>query len=390
MATPRLPLPVEVSLLRICAQGLVPATQQPDAVCAVTHLLAVQGQQVSALPHALIARTPTASGTDVAEAFEGGSLVRHRPMRGTVHITHVRDVHWMRIALQDRRPTYEKQCSRLGIDDDVISRAAGIARDAITHAGGAIRRADLFAAWKNSLPSSHLDDKDTNRWCQMLMYRCADAGVVVEGPKRGNEHLVIDATVLPAADSAESGFSVSEAASGDARVELARRYIRGHGPVLVEDFAWWTGLTKTEAARCLDAAAEADSAIGRYRVDEHRIVPTSAPGRAAQRRAVLYMRRDLPDLLSEHGDEARAMLFLPAFDELYVGYANRTCLTDTEGDRLICPARNGLFRPLLVHEGRLAAVRPTRGEIVWRDSPTPQLASQAQRAVEDSGRRCRR
>ena len=47
-------LPVMVSLVRIVIQGLVPATSAPSVVQAVSNLLAVQGQQVSALPHALL------------------------------------------------------------------------------------------------------------------------------------------------------------------------------------------------------------------------------------------------------------------------------------------------------------------------------------------------
>ena len=86
-------LPRQVSLLRIVAHGLIEATAAPTPVEAVRRQLAVQGQQVSAVPHALIVRTPTGTGGDVADAFERGDLVRSWPMRGTVHITTAADHH---------------------------------------------------------------------------------------------------------------------------------------------------------------------------------------------------------------------------------------------------------------------------------------------------------
>lgn len=95
-------LPVMVSLARIVSQGLVPATSATSVVQAVNNLLAVQGQQVSALPHALLERTPGAKFSDVTTAFNQLELVRSRPMRGTVHITSAADYHWLRLTLNQR------------------------------------------------------------------------------------------------------------------------------------------------------------------------------------------------------------------------------------------------------------------------------------------------
>jgi len=68
------PLPTEVSLARIISQGLIPATAAPDVVAAVSRQLAIQGQQVSAVPHALLVRAPQATPVDVEAAFGGDFL----------------------------------------------------------------------------------------------------------------------------------------------------------------------------------------------------------------------------------------------------------------------------------------------------------------------------
>ena len=42
---------------------------------------------------------------------------------------------------------------------------------------------------------------------------------------------------------------------GDARRELARMYFRSFGPATIDDFAWWSGLTKTQARRAVEEGA---------------------------------------------------------------------------------------------------------------------------------------
>ncbi|WP_338063821.1 DNA glycosylase AlkZ-like family protein [Actinomyces ruminis] len=110
--------PREMSYLRILAQGLVPATTAPDVVEAVRRQLAVQGQQPSAVPHALIVRADGATGTDVDAAFAAGRLVRSWPMRGTIHITTAADHHWLRVALKHRSDAWTlRAAENLGLDD---------------------------------------------------------------------------------------------------------------------------------------------------------------------------------------------------------------------------------------------------------------------------------
>jgi len=120
-------LPRQVSLLRIVAHGLIEATAAPTPVEAVRRQLAVQGQQVSAVPHALIVRTSTSTGSDVAGAFERGDLVRSWPMRGTVHITTAADHHWLRAALRHRMDAWTRRSeSEFGVDEALCGRAAEV------------------------------------------------------------------------------------------------------------------------------------------------------------------------------------------------------------------------------------------------------------------------
>ena len=144
------PLPREVSLLRIVAHGLVGATAAPTPVEAVRRQLAVQGQQVSAVPHALIVRSRGAVGSDVGAAFARGDLVRSWPMRGTVHITAAADHHWLRVALMHRMDAWTRRSeAEHGVDEALCGRAAEVALSVIGRRGP-LPRAELLTAWQEA------------------------------------------------------------------------------------------------------------------------------------------------------------------------------------------------------------------------------------------------
>lgn len=387
-------LPVMVCLARIVSQGLVPATSATSVVQAVSNLLAVQGQQVSALPHALLERTPGAKFSDVSTAFNQLELVRSRPMRGTVHITSAADYHWLRLTL-NQRSTYSlrNQLVLGGISETDLETAWQLVK---THAGEqGIRRKDMFALWvlsglavkaqnATSPQAPPTEQARVNRWCTLMMWELDRNGLVVEGPMGTNEHRFIDATCLPAATSAASGYKFDPTNLRAARMEVARRYAYGHGPVSVADLARWTALPVTQARQALEDAASDSSDIKqiiRVKIEKNTFTPAAPPKAVKEYNQLLYMRADLPDLLTDNLSQARRLIYLPAFDELHVGYRNRTCLTDEAGEKLICPNANGLFRPLIVNNGRLIAVRPASGEVIWLDKPSAYMDKRVNKLV---------
>lgn len=374
------PLPTEVSLARIISQGLVPATAAPDVVTAVSRQLAIQGQQVSAVPHALLVRAPAATPADVEAAFARGDLVRSWPMRGTVHITTAADHHWLRAALMHRTDAWVRNSEKAyGVDSALCERAAEVALGLIEDQGP-LMRSVLLAAWQEAGLMEAFRGEDVSSYRRRhLLVRLQREGILIQGPRSGNEHLVMDARSLPDADSGPAGAGVAHGGSGHraACAHIAYRYAASHGPVSAEDLARWTTLPKTQAARALEdavelgeepamAGPEGTGEPAGTRVPLVRAVveggargglrPLCA-GESAPKADLLYMRADLLDLLSAHRAAAQATHFLGSFDELHVGYKDRSCLTNDAGERLICPASNGMFRPLLVDRGSLVAVR---------------------------------
>lgn len=362
-------LPLQVNFLRICAQGLITSTQAANVTEAVRQLLAVQGQQVSALPHALLMRTKHTTLKDVTDAFASGELVRSRPMRGTVHVTTAEDYHWMRLTLNHSHSPYNlRQMTEHGVDQKMLKDATEIAHTAIQEAGGAIEREGLFKEWELNLTGRKTDIGSFRRIANILVWALDCEGTLAEGPLGKNQHYFINASKLPAANSDASGFKVSEPGSETGLAEVARRYVWGHGPVSVADLARWAGISKSKAWKALETAAETPG-LSRMKLEDAQLRPASATQNLKQGQEILYLRADLPQILAENEAEVKQLMYLPSFDELHVGYQNRTCLTDAAGEKLICPAANGMFRPLIVKGGRLLGVNPVKQGLQWLEKP---------------------
>lgn len=376
---PKLELPIEISHLRMAAQLLLPSLHKQSVSEVVDHMLAMQGQQVYAFPHASIIRTDNANFSDVKATFEQQLLVRHRPMRGTVHVTCAKDYHWLRLTLNQNPSSFVLREEGLaGISEAIYIEAAEIALEEIASCDDVgISRKKLFAKWIQHFESKMLGKVSETRFCNLLMWGLDRRGLLVEGPLRKNQHLFIDARTLPEADSSKSGFYFSKESSlTEALTEVAYRYVRGHGPISVADLARWASLSKRAAKAALDSNVERGR-LNRYQITETGLKDCD---RNCNSNNVYYMQPKLLDMLDQWRNEAEQILFLPSFDELHVGYENRTCLTDEVGETAICPAKNGMFKPLIIKDGRLIAVYPKDG-IEWVEQVDPKTECQVIQVV---------
>lgn len=233
----------------------------------------------------------------------------------------------------------------MGLDDALVERAAQVACELLETSPLGVSRVALIEAWGSSgidtVTASSSQDGLRRRH---LIMRLNLDGVLTAGPVRAGEHLIVDARSLPAAP----GVAKGEPGHEEGLAVLAARYAWGHGPIDEADLARWTGLTLTEARRALAGAREAGESVG---------LPLAECGGG-------LARADLADLVEDFRAEAEAMLALPSFDELHVGYKDRSCLTDEAGEALICPAKNGMFRPIAVAGGRLVAVRAPGSQVL--------------------------
>ena len=345
-----------LSLARIISQGLVEETAADNTIAPDDKKLAKQAQLPSSIPWAINLRVKQPSVSAIDEAFESAELVRSWPMRGTIHVTSAKDHHWLRQVLRHRYRTWMRSIEEEGLTRARIEEAAQIAYSCIASSGPRSRE-ELCVAWEEEgirtgtrpqrEAALRAGERRTFLDRRNLFLALHIEGFLVGGPKRGNSFLFCDARPLPVAEGVAQGEGNHEAALA----ELARRYAWGHGPVSVEDFSRWTSLTKRESRAALERAV-------RLKGSERPIVLGESG----------YQRADLDSLLSRCGNEARALFSCPSFDEIHVGYADRSSMASSEAERAICPAKNGMFRPIVIKDGRVIAVQDPRKGYEFLDS----------------------
>jgi Winged helix DNA-binding domain len=310
----------DVALMRLVAQRVAgPPSATPAA--AVHHLLAVQGQDLPGGLLSVALRSAGGTRAAVEAALDAGDVVRSWPMRGTLHLVAAEDLGWLRDLCVPRvLPAFAARRQRLGLTDADTERAAGLAAAALS-GGRRLGRVDLVRALADGgVPT------DGQRGYHLLGY-LAHTGLLCLGPTdgAGEQLFVLAAEWLPLAPPRDRD---------EALAELALRYLRGHGPATVADLARWSGLRVTDVRA--GTAAVRDQ-LATVEVDGTELLLDPAT----------------PDALATHRAAAAGLHLLPGFDEVVLGYADRSCTVPPEHAERIVPGGNGMFRATVVVGGRV-------------------------------------
>jgi len=114
--------------------------------------------------------------------------------------------------------------------------------------------------------------------------------------------------------------------------ELARRYFTSRGPATLQDFAWWSGLTITDASAGLEMA-------------RRHLTQEIANGQT------YWLASSMPDT----NDPSPAAYLLPAFDEYTIAYKNRSAVLDPAYTKL-ANSGNGMLYPTIVVDGQVVGI----------------------------------
>jgi hypothetical protein len=208
--------------LRFAAQGLS-GDDTADSSAIVRRLLAVQAQDARSFPLALRARSTGLTYADVAAALDTGTLVVSWLMRGTLHLVHRDDYPWLWALTSPRAATSNQR--RLGEE--------GVPPAEAQHALTVIERVLADGPRDRAELAQHLAAAGVRTQGQAmphLLMLAALRGLIVQGAR--GRFVLVDPPPEPL--------------SGDAREralrELARRYLRGHGPATEADLTTWSGL----------------------------------------------------------------------------------------------------------------------------------------------------
>jgi hypothetical protein len=330
----------EIALLRLVAQRIA-GPRLDSAAEAVRWLTAVQAQNLPGALGSVALRVGSGTRKDVEAALDAGEVVRSWPMRGTLHLVAAEDLPWLRELLTPRVVASASQARRhaeLGLEPATFAAARAVAVDALA-GGQRLRRSELLAAWEAAGVVTA-----GQRGYHLLGYLC-QTGTLCFGPMRDGEQLI----VLVDEWIRRPRRLEREEALG----ELAVRYFRSHGPATLKDFTRWANLTVADARAGLALArpqlARLEAGGAEYLLDP-----------------------ETPERLAACRRQTRGVFLLPGFDELVLGYADRSATLPAAFADQIVPGGNGVFRPTVVSGGQIVGTWTHTGRGAGRTvSATP-------------------
>ena len=327
----------EVLRLRLCRQLIerpanAIASRVADPAGVVARLTAMEAQDyLGALWSVGLRCAPGTTAADVETAIAHGRIVRTWPMRGTLHFVAPEDVRWMLEMLAPRVIARSAgRYAQLDLTDHDFSRARDLLTEALA-GGGAFTRAESLALFE----SGGIDTAGQRGY--HILGRLALEGVLCLGPMRGRQQsfVLLDEWVPAVAGSAPAHGPARAEDRADALARLAARYFEAHGPATLADFAWWAGITRTDARAGLEAASPS---LERVAVED---ADYWAP----------------PDALagaSSPSEGAPTVQMLPGFDEYMLGYTDRSLqLGEHQRTYGSSVSANGTFSPTIVVDGRI-------------------------------------
>ncbi len=234
--------PASVPSRRLRAQRL---TGEPFAspVDALRWFGAVQSQDYGAAKWALGQRTRASADADIDRLYDEGRILRTHVLRPTWHFVLPEDAGWLLALTGPRvRRGVAGRHRRLELDEHTIGRSHAAVSAALAghtyltrpELGTVIEAAGIVT--------------DGQRLPHLLLAAELD-GLIISGPRRGRAftYALLDERA-PSAQRYERDVALAE---------LARRYFSSRGPAQLQDFAWWSGLSRTDARLGIDAAGAA-------------------------------------------------------------------------------------------------------------------------------------
>ena len=204
---------------------------------------AVQAQDYLGALWSIGMRIPGSIESEIEKATVDKTIIRTWPMRGTLHFVSPMDVRWMLKYLAVRvQSKVGSVFRREGLDEKQFTKAMKIWEKALM-GGNSLTRDEMYDA----LEKGKLSSKGM-RGLLMLGY-AAQEGLICFGARQGKQQtLVLLDEWTPKKE--------KDLTKEEAYKRLAEIYIRSHGPVLVEDLAWWSGLTKTDARSAIQSISD--------------------------------------------------------------------------------------------------------------------------------------
>ncbi|RHA39370.1 winged helix DNA-binding domain-containing protein [Cellulomonas rhizosphaerae] len=349
----------ELSRALLARQYLLERTPAPFHDVA-SHLVGLQAQNAWSPYLALASRVRGFTHAQLGDALVGRSVARIAVMRGTIHLVTADDalllpVLTAPIFTRDLLVNAQHGAPLRTVDVAQVTAAARALVDAeprVTTALGAL----LAERWPDVPPGT-------------LAYAARGTLPLVQVPPRGvwgRSGATTWTTAWHWLGSPAPDLSDPDAHAA-ALEDLVLRYLAAFGPASVADAQAWSGLTGLRAV----ADRLGDRVV--------RLVAEPSPGKVRPREML-----DLPEAPRPPGDTPAPVRFLPDFDNVLLGHADRTRLISDERRRSL-QSSNGVLPGTFLLDGRVGGTwridRSVRGRATIVVAPFAAMSRGAVDAV---------
>jgi hypothetical protein len=301
--------------LRLLNQGLTDSKFK-NAQEAVSHLGAVQSQDYSGAKWALSQRLENKNDEIIENAFTEGKILRTHVMRPTWHFVSPEDIRWIQELTGPRvnkiSMYYFKQFE---LDEEVFKKSNKILSKAL-QGGNFLTRNEL----SNYLEKSGILTKEVLRLSYIIMKAELD-GIICSGPRKGKqftyaliEERAPEAKILP---------------HDQALKELTEKYFTSHGPALIQDFVWWSGLTVADVKKGIEMADLSSEIV-------------------ENQKYYFSKETQVPKQIKKYA------FLLPNYDEYTIAYKERSLYTIPGEHKSLDTRGNIIFNNAIIIDGKVA------------------------------------
>ena len=199
---------------------------------------AVQAQDYGPAKWGVAQRTHNMTDAAIEQTFNAGEILRTHIMRPTWHFVTPEDIRWMLMLTAPRVHTINAYMYRkLELDDTLFAKSHAAFEKAL-HGNKHLTRAELGRVL------GQVGIVADGIRLGYILHHAELEGVLCSGARRGKQFTyALIAEQAPHARLLEYD---------EALAELTKRFFQSHAPATVDDFAWWSGLTKAQVKRGLD------------------------------------------------------------------------------------------------------------------------------------------
>jgi hypothetical protein len=305
----------ELIELRLANQGLTSA-QFNTCADVVSHFGAMQSQDYSMAKWAVGMRMQNPSDSAIEKSIDAGKIIRTHILRPTWHFVHANDIRWMmELSAPSVRKATQYVDKQVGLTDSIFKKVWKVI--------------EIELSRDSNLTKEDLTDRLAKKKIEVegllatqILIRAELEMLICNGERKDNKvtYALFDRRIPPSE-------SISRK---DALVKLASVYFKSRGPATAKDFAWWSGLSMTDATFGI-------SGLGSD------LKSTSVDGLN-----YLYFEN-----LQDHKKKVTALL--PPYDEYMVGYTEgRDIAFPTDIDKSFIG--NGIFKPLVLFNNTIAGI----------------------------------